>query len=107
MRPGVYFNLVTVPNPLYRYRNVIHQNRKEFYDMKVERMLKRKESVESGVAGRPFALCSSQSASSLTSQDGGGVSEAGRGPVPPLPLDVHLQELPRRVLSLHPKDSFI
>ena len=27
--------------------------------MKVERMLKRKESVESGVAGRPFALCSS------------------------------------------------
>ena len=46
--------MVTVPNPLYRYRNVIHQNWKEFYDMKVERMLKRKESVESGVAGRPF-----------------------------------------------------
>ena len=54
------------------------------------------------------ALCTlQQSASSLTSQDGGGVSEAGRGPVPPLALDVHLQELPRRVLSLQAKYSFI
>ena len=51
--------MVTVPNPLYRYRNVIHQNWKEFYDMKVERMLKRKESVESGVAGllHSVAVC--------------------------------------------------
>ena len=38
----------------------------------------------------------------LTSQDGRRICDAGRGRggVPPLPLDVHLEKLPRRVLSL-------